>query len=246
MLAALLGGASLASEPSQPEPIDVADRADFVPPEPGTYSLPVIRVPQDGWVLDSKGARHRLREFTTDGLTVMSFIYTRCSAMRACPYATGVLREVQSVVARETALAGHVRLVSLSFDPENDTPARMADYAAWVRERDLPVPWEFLTTPSVKDLRPILETYGQVVDRRADPNDPRGPLFHTLRVYLIDARGRIRNIYGSDTLDPRLVIADLKSLLLDDPSQTLAVPGANDGHALDRASHGTAKRDTVR
>jgi len=58
--------------------------------------------------------------------------------------------------------------------------------------------------------------YDQTVDKRQNPADPQGPLYHTLRVFLIDREGRIRNIYSSGTLDPRLVVADVKTLLLEE------------------------------
>jgi cytochrome oxidase Cu insertion factor (SCO1/SenC/PrrC family) len=54
------------------------------------------------------------------------------------------------------------------------------------------------------------------VDKRPNELDPQGPLYHTLRVFLIDREGRIRNIYSSGTLDPRLVLADVKTLLLEE------------------------------
>jgi cytochrome oxidase Cu insertion factor (SCO1/SenC/PrrC family) len=38
---------------------------------------------------------------------------------------------------------------------------------------------------------------------------------HTLRVFLIDRDGNIRNIYSSGTLDPRLVLADVRTLMLE-------------------------------
>jgi protein SCO1 len=70
-------------------------------------------------------------------------------------------------------------------------------------------------------LQPILAAYGQAVDRKQNPYDPTGPLNHTLRVFLIDRAGNIRNIYSSGTLDARLVLADVKTLLLEE-SQTVA------------------------
>jgi hypothetical protein len=61
----------------------------------------------------------------------------------------------------------------------------------------------------------ILTAYGQIVDRRPNLSDPQGPLFHILRGYLIDREARIRNIYSSGTIDPRLVLADVRTLLLE-------------------------------
>jgi cytochrome oxidase Cu insertion factor (SCO1/SenC/PrrC family) len=143
----------------------------------------------------------------------MSFIYTRCAAAKACPMATGVLLQLRRASEQDTTLAKELRLVSLSFDPLNDTPDRMAAYSALA---DTTVPgaeWRFLTTASREKLKPILDGYGQAVDRKNNPTDPTGPLNHVLRVFLIDRAGNIRNIYSSATLDLRLVQADIKTLL---------------------------------
>jgi cytochrome oxidase Cu insertion factor (SCO1/SenC/PrrC family) len=53
------------------------------------------------------------------------------------------------------------------------------------------------------------------VQRKQNPNDPTGPLQHNLRVFLIDRTGHVRNIYSSGTLDVRLVLADVRTLLME-------------------------------
>jgi cytochrome oxidase Cu insertion factor (SCO1/SenC/PrrC family) len=102
----------------------------------------------------------------------------------------------------------------MSFDPGNDTPERMAAYSSLMSGRASAAEWRFITTRSKADLQPILHAYGQAVDRKRNPTDPTGPLNHILRVFLIDQQGRIRNIYSSATLDPALVLADVRTLLL--------------------------------
>ncbi len=188
---------------------------DYDAPAPGSYTLPVVKPAPDGEVLDSRGRPMRLRELTRGRVTVMSFIYTRCAAAKACPYATGVLTQLHRLSAEDRDLAKNLRLVSMSFDPGNDTPARMAAYSALADGRNPASEWRFVTARSQAELEPILEAYGQAVDKRRNPNDPQGPLYHTLRVYLIDREGRIRNIYSSGTLDPRLILADVKTLMLE-------------------------------
>jgi cytochrome oxidase Cu insertion factor (SCO1/SenC/PrrC family) len=129
--------------------------------------------------------------------------------------ATGVLRQLHQASAGEAELAASVRLISMSFDPMNDTPARMAEYSAMAATRTNAAPWHFVTTRSPAELQPILEGYGQAVDRKLNAFDPTGPLNHTLRVFLIDREGRIRNIYSSGTLDVRLVLADVRTLMME-------------------------------
>src|SRR6185295_13448372 len=111
--------------------------------------------------------------------------------------------------------AKELRLVSMTFDPVNDTPERMAAYSGLAAQRPTAAPWHFVTTRSQAELQPILTAYGQAVDRKTNPLDPTGPLNHTLRVFLIDHAGNIRNIYSSGTLDPRLVLADVRTLMME-------------------------------
>jgi len=188
---------------------------DYDAPAPGSYSLPVIKAAAGGAVIDSSGKSVDLRELTHGRITVLSFIYTRCAAPRACPYATNQLGQIQLASSEDSALARNMRLVSVSFDPEYDTPKRLADYADAVRETKKGCEWNFATPKSKAELNAILNGYGQTVDKRENPADPQGPLYHVLRVFLIDPQGRVRNIYSSGTLDPRLVIADVKTLMLE-------------------------------
>jgi cytochrome oxidase Cu insertion factor (SCO1/SenC/PrrC family) len=148
---------------------------------------------------------------------VMSFIYTRCASANACPMATGVLMQLHGLAAEDAALAKKLRLVSMSFDPSNDTPDRMTAYSALADNGKSAAEWRFITTASQEKLKPILDAYGQAVDRKKNPNDPTGPLNHVLRVFLIDRDGNIRNIYSSGTLDVRLLLADIQTLLTEQP-----------------------------
>jgi protein SCO1 len=196
---------------------------DYDPPQPGSYSLPVVKPAADGEVLDSHGRPLRLRDLTHGRITVMSFIYTRCAAAKACPMATGVLMQLHRLSAEDASLAKNMRLVSMSFDPGNDTPERMAAYSALAGNRKAAAEWRFITTASEDKLKPILDAYGQAVDRKKNRNDPTGPLNHTLRVFLIDREGHIRNIYSSGTLDLRLVLADVKTLIME-PARATSAP----------------------
>src|SRR5262249_39220400 len=196
-----------------------ADRTasyDYEAPKPGSYTLPVIKAAGDGALLDSNGTPLQLRELTRGRITVMSFIYTRCAAAKACPYATGVLMQLHRESADDAQLAKSLRLVSMSFDPVNDTPERMAAYSGLASQRPIAAPWHFVTTLSQPELHPILAAYSQAVEKKRNPADPTGPLNHTLRVFLVDAAGNIRNIYSSGTLDPRLVLADVRTLMMEE------------------------------
>jgi cytochrome oxidase Cu insertion factor (SCO1/SenC/PrrC family) len=202
------------------EPLSRDANHDYDAPAPGSYRLPVVKFAPDGAVIDSKGKSVNLRELTRGHITVLSFIYTRCAAPRACPYATGVLSQLHRISMDDNELTKSLRLISLSFDPEYDTPQRLAIYSEGVDGENAGCEWHFVTAKSRAELDSILAGYDQAVDQRADPKDPQGPLYHILRVFLIDRDGRIRNIYSSGTLDPRLVLSDVKTLLLEQAKRT--------------------------
>ena len=212
LVAGLLLGSAAFSAADLPRDPDY----DYDPPVPGSYTLPVVKAAGDGALLDATGKSVKLAELTHGRVTVLSFIYTRCAAGKACPYATGVLNQLHLLSMDDQTLAKNMRLVSMSFDPEYDTPQRLAAYAEAIREEKSGCEWRFTTAKSRVELESILAAYGQTVDKRPNPADPQGPLYHILRVFLIDRDARIRNIYSSGTLDPRLVLADVKTLLLEE------------------------------
>ena len=182
---------------------------EFEPPLPGSYALPPLGVAADGDVLDSRGRATKLRELLDGHIVVLSFIYTTCSDINGCPLATHVLRGVQDRLLDAPGLDGQVRLISLSFDPERDTPPVLARYGGYFKAPGFD--WRFLTTRSQAELAPVLDAYGQWVIR--DPE--QGALSHLLRVYLIDREGRIRNIYSVSFLHADTLLNDIRTLLME-------------------------------
>lgn len=197
---------------------------DYAPPRPGTYELPVLQPAADGSVLDATGTPRRLRDVLKGKIALVSFIYTLCGDATGCPLATATLHDIVHASARDPDLAGNLRLVSLSFDPERDTPPALAAYAAPLRAdpgAGGKSEWTFLTTASERTLAPILAGYGQVVRKnRGTGGASDGTFAHVLRVYLIDRAGQVRNIYDVSFLDPRLIVADVKTLLLEERATT--------------------------
>ena len=62
---------------------------DYDPPLAGSYALPVIKVAPDGAIIDSGSKSLNLSQLTHGRITVLSFIYTRCAAPKACPKRNG-------------------------------------------------------------------------------------------------------------------------------------------------------------
>lgn len=187
---------------------------DYDVPVPGSYTLPVLKPAVDGEVLASDGKPTRLHALADGRITILSFIYTRCSDPRACLRASGVLKQLHELTLAEPAVASRLLLLTLSFDPAHDTPEVMRGYGSVFHQNTGGADWLFLTTANRDQLAPLLERYGQQVDA-ARPGSASGPYQHLLRVYLIDEQKRIRNIYSYGLLDPRLVMTDVRTLLME-------------------------------
>jgi cytochrome oxidase Cu insertion factor (SCO1/SenC/PrrC family) len=204
--------ASSVESPSPGSNLGRTPEYDYDPPAPGTYKLPVLQSAEDGLVVGPNGKALHLHELLDGRVAILSFIYTRCSDPKACLRATGVLSQLHELSRQDPTVARNLTLITLSFDPGYDTPEVMERYGSVFRRGEGGAEWLFLTTRSQADLQPLLAAYGQRVDKRKKPSS-LGPYQHTLKVYLIDPKARIRNIYSYGLLDPRLVLADVKTLV---------------------------------
>jgi len=194
-----------------------AQELGFVPPAPGTYKLQHILRAPEGTVLDCEGAAQRFSRFTTGRITVLSLIYTRCGDGRGCPLASYMLKSLKARIDKRGGWSDLLRFVSLSFDPDHDTPAVMRAYGSGYAPDKIGLPWHFLTTRSHRELRLLLDGFGQDVWMPADPSaTATGPLPHVLKIFLIDRRGSIREIYTTSFLQPQMVLNDIETLLLED------------------------------
>lgn len=188
---------------------------DFTPPKPGSYRLPPLKAVPDGEVLDRKGEPQRLHDVFAGKVTLVSFVYFLCSDSNGCPLATSTLFDLFDASAELPGFAKRVQLVTISFDPKRDTPEAVDSFIYPVLvdpERDRKIDWQAFTGRSEASLQPILDRFGQVVDRRTDSD----VINHLLRLYLIDEKGRIRNIYGLGMIDPRLILTDIETLLMEE------------------------------
>jgi protein SCO1 len=183
-------------------------------PAPGTYTLPRIQRCPDGEVLSTDGRTHRLHRLLAGRTTLLSFMYTYCRDPAGCPLAYQAMARTRDALLADAALAAQSQLVSLSFDPTNDTPQQMAIYGhGQVDEKR--VRWQFLTTASVPKLLPLLDGLGQDVSVETDARGrPTRTLNHLLKLFLIDARLSVREVYSVATLDPAALVNDLRTLAM--------------------------------
>jgi cytochrome c peroxidase len=186
----------------------------FIPPAPGTYSLPAIDTVGDHQLLDSSGKSVSLLGLATEKVAVVSFMYTSCADVGGCPLAAAVLQQVDRLLSERPELAKRVTLLSVSFDPERDTPARMAEAREALSPR---TNWHFLTSATPADLQPVLADFNQPVAKLWQEDGNWSGLFrHVLKVFLLDADHQVRNIYSAGLFNAQLVLNDIETVLLED------------------------------
>jgi protein SCO1 len=75
----------------------------------------------------------------------ITFIYVRCPLPQFCPLLDRRFADVQRAIAADDTLRGRARLLSVSFDPDADTPARLRAHAARLKADEQI--WQFATAP---------------------------------------------------------------------------------------------------
>jgi protein SCO1 len=129
--------APIAIEPSAQQAADMHQYHHHPAPAGTKRSVASYPLP-DLTMVDQNGKRVSLREaLSPDEPVLLNFIFTSCTAI--CPVMSATFSQVQQDLGRD---AGRIRMVSISIDPEQDTPSVLAAYA----ERFHAGPqWEFLT-----------------------------------------------------------------------------------------------------
>jgi len=174
----------------------------FAGPPQAPSRLAVIRTAPDFALVDAEGRKTTLRQFRGK-VVLVSFIFTTCNG--SCPATTHRMAKVQSELARLAELKDRVQLISITLDPERDTPERLRDYMH-LYELD-PSDWSFLTGP--KDaVHKTIADWGMWARPAAN-----GQLDHPSRVFLVDPQGRVREVYNLDFLRTAWAVEDVRLLL---------------------------------
>ncbi len=146
------------------------------------------------------------REQLRDQYWVTNFFYTTCPG--PCAALSARMGDVQQAVAD----MDDVRLLSISSDPEKDTPEVLRGYAETFRAGPR---WFFLT--GKKDAIYELANKGFLLSLTEDPSNKTEPITHATRLVLIDKAGVIRGYYDGMTAEGvARLITDLKRLRKDE------------------------------
>ena len=116
---------------------------------------------------------------------LVDFIYTRCTTF--CSVLGGEFAQLQTQLATPIA-QGKVQLLSISFDPDYDTPRQLDRYLA--RFRDHGAGWTAARPTDANGLRDLKRTFGITV-----VPDGYGGFIHNAAIQIVDPEGRLVNVF---------------------------------------------------
>ncbi len=157
----------------------------------------------DATFVDAGGATRHLTDWKGRAIAV-TFIYTRCPVPNFCPLMDRHFKSVQDQVRADPALNGKVQLLSISFDPDYDTPAVLSQHAS--RMKSDPEVWRFLTGARM-DVETFASQFGVSVMREgADTTE----IVHNLRTAVIDPQGRLVTVFRGGEWTPAELVSSLR------------------------------------
>ena len=176
-----------------------AERKDF-------RSLPILSQVPDFRFVERDGQSRSLKDLQGE-IWVAGFFFSTCSG--PCPALNSQMGEISRAVTRTK---GKVKVVSITVDPETDTPEKLRVYAD---KFGAGKNWWFLTGSLDDTFRLAREGFKLAVEVNPPATASRdGKMLHSTKIVLVDGQGRIRGYYnGTDADLLARILPDIGDLL---------------------------------
>jgi protein SCO1/2 len=185
-------------------PLPLSLAADAIPDRAisTTPSLSVIAKAPDFVLRDTSGKPVKLSDYRGRAV-LLAFIFTTCPGV--CPLISKQMEYLQTQLKSDGLFGSRAVMLSVTIDPETDTAPVLAAYARQYGAD--PAGWRFLRESEEKT-KPILDAYNEWTRKL-----PKGDVDHPARVYLVDPKGNIREIYSLAFFNEKQALIDMKALL---------------------------------
>ncbi len=187
-------------------------------------SLPVYMTVPDWPFTDQDGHTFWLGQ-TRGKVVVLGMIYTHCPDV--CPLITARMMEIQERVAAE-GWSDDVFFVTITFDPERDTPevlrryaqARKVDFRNWVFLTGDPSTTRHLTEVLGIYTERVYVIHGTPTTGTPAPSGADVSYFinHTDRIFLVDRQGRVRALLPGSRTELNEAMEKIRRLLRERPA----------------------------
>ena len=153
-------------------------------------------------LIDQDGRPCDLQQFKGQALAI-TFIFTRCPMAAYCPRMTDQFLAAQGELAKNYA-SGKWHLLSLSIDPQHDTPAQLSEYAK-AHHADFSR-WTF-ATGKVGVVTDLGRVFGLKV------SNEEGLINHNLRTVVVDPGGHVQRIFKGNEWTAKELVWELTKVM---------------------------------
>jgi len=174
-------------------------------PPPGTA------VPSFGLV-NQDGNRIHLADYRGKTLLI-TFVYTRCPLPEQCTLMSNNFATIDKELKQQPDLYDRTHLLTISFDPDYDTPKVMRSYGASHTGRysdETFQHWEF-ATGSKDEVKGIAQFFGLRYFHDAETGDDQ--VMHTLRTAIVGGDGKLLKLYRGNEWKPEEVLNELRGVI---------------------------------
>jgi len=181
-----------------------AQGAARVEPKPGEEVPDYRLVNQDDKAIRIKNYRGKA--------LLLTFIFTRCRMSDQCALMSNNFAAIDQELEKQPELRAKTHLLSISFDPEYDTPKVLRSYGGAHTGNytdETFAYWEF-ASGSAAEVKGIAEFFGLQYNK--DFQSGQDQLVHSLRTALIGPGGKIVKVYRGNEWKPDEVLKELQSL----------------------------------
>jgi len=173
-------------------------------PKPGDDILDFGLVNQDG-------QRIHLAQYKGKALA-LTFVYTRCPQPDQCTLMSNNFSAIDRELQKQPDVYSKTHLLTITFDPDYDTPKVMRSYGASHTERfsdENFQHWEF-ATGTKDEVKGVAQFFG--LRYYLDPEAGNEQVIHSLRTAVIGPDGKLFKLYRGNEWKPAEIVDDLKKL----------------------------------
>ena len=171
------------------------------------YHVPSPGDPVPNFTLKNQDGRTISVDQFRGKLLLVTFIYTQCPFPDYCPRVTRQFAQINRELQANPAIYKNTHLLCVSFDPVNDTPARLRDYGAQYMGTDAKsafAHWDFAVADA-NTLDKMAPYFDVGITREADST-----ITHTLSTTLIGSNGKVVQFYPGNDWTVAQVVSDVK------------------------------------
>ena len=165
----------------------------------------------DFQLINQDGKRVKLSQYK-GGAIALTFIYTRCPMPDQCTLMSTNFAAVDKALQGQPDVYAKTHLLTISFDPDYDTPKVMRSYGASHTGKysdETFQHWEFLTG-SADEVKGIAQFFG--LRYFHDDSSGEEQVIHSLRTAVIGPDGKLFKLYRGNDWKPEQIVDDLQSL----------------------------------